>query len=154
MMRFETNKPDSYVKYGIRILIPAAFVALIAIPLFARADCEHGYWDKAKHSEFFQKHEKELHDKLGLTATQETAWNAFVAKSRPGERPKKPEWSELSKLSTPDRLDRIQAMMKDRQQKMESRVQATKDFYAQLTPDQQKIFDESFGHRHHDHERR
>jgi Spy/CpxP family protein refolding chaperone len=67
---------------------------------------------------------------------------------------KKEDWKEMSKLPTPDRLDHILARAKEREQRIEMRVQATKEFYGQLTPAQQKTFDASFQHRghHKDHE--
>ena len=133
-------------------MVFVAFVALAAIPVFANAEYEHANCDKSKHSEFFEKRQSELHDRLGLSASQEAAWNNFVVKSKSNDHQTRPDWSELSKLSTPDRLDRILAMKKDREQAMESRVKVVKAFYAQLTPAQQKIFDESFSHRKQRHE--
>ena len=68
------------------------------------------------------------------------------------------EWQALEKLPTPERIDRMQALHKQHSeamtQEMQTRAQAAKTFYAQLTPEQQKIFDSetaSFGHKgwHH-----
>jgi protein CpxP len=147
-------KTDNLMKYGIIIMIVAAFAALVAMPLLANADCERGHWDKTRHSEFMEKRQNALHDKLGLSASQEAAWNDFIVKSKPDEHRTRPDWSELSRLSTPDRLDHMLAMMKERQQAMESHVKAVKAFYAQLTPEQQKIFDESFPPHKREHGRR
>src|ERR1039457_5755119 len=159
MDKTEVSKSDNHVKYGLPGLIPLVFAALIAMPLFVHADSEHSHWDKEKHSEYCQKHEQKLHDKLGLTASQESVCKDFIAKIKPEEHKAKQDWSELSKLSTPERLDRMLAKMKDRQQQMESRVKAIKDFYGQLTSEQKKTFDDSFHfhggwlgwHHHHRH---
>lgn len=147
MEKFAIYKTDNIMKYGIYIMVFVAFAALVAIPLLAsaeNADCGHKHWDKSMRGDFMEKRQNALHDKLGLSTSQEAAWKDFIVRSKPGEHSTKPDWSELSKLSTPDRLDHMLAMMKERQQAMESRVQATKTFYAQLTPEQQKIFDDAY----------
>lgn len=146
MEKSELYKSDNLMKYGLMIMVLAAFSVLVLIPLLASADCEHEHWDKSKHGEFMEKRQNALHAKLGLSASQEAAWNDFVAKSKSNEQTKRPDWSKLSSLPTPDRLDRMLAMMKERQQAMEVHVEAVKTFYAQLTPEQKKIFDESFAH--------
>jgi len=148
------------MKYGITIMLSMALVALVTMPLHATADDGHAHWDDSKRSEFFEKRQNALHDKLELTAAQEPAWKDFVTSIKPDEHRTKHDWSELSKLSTPDRLDRMLTIMKDRQQALESRVKPIKVFYDQLTVEQKKTFDESFhalwrGHRwHHGYENR
>jgi hypothetical protein len=49
---------------------------------------------------------------------------------------------EFAHLSTPERLDRMRALRTQRNAEMDRRADATKAFYAQLTPPQQKAFDE------------
>ena len=81
---------------------------------------------------------------LKITAAQEPAWNAYVA--RTAHEPRKPVAAEdWSKLTTPQRLDKMQALKAERDAEMSKRVDATKAFYAQLTPDQQKTFDVQSG---------
>jgi len=152
MKNFESYKPGNFMKHGITAMAFATCATLLTTPLLASADCEHGHWDKSSHSEFMQQRQNALHDKLGLSASQQAAWNDFVVKSKPGEHPAKPDWAELSKLTTPERLDRMLSLMKDRQQHMEAHAQAVKTFYAQLTAEQKKIFDASFqpGRDHHE----
>ena len=154
------HKPSNLMKHVTNVAISAAFAALVLVPSMANADYGHAHCDKSKHSAFMDKRQNELHDKLALSASQESAWKDFVAKTQPEEHQHKHDWSEFSKLSTPDRLDRILAKSKERQQVLESRVQAIKNFYGQLTSDQKKTFDESFHfhggwhgwHHHHRHE--
>jgi len=155
----QSKKSSGLGKFGAATLIPIALASIFAISNIAYAHdedgkCGHGHWDKDKRAEFFQKRQKELHDKLALTSSQEPAWNSFVAKIKPNEMHKKEDWKEISKLPTPERLDRFLARAKEREQRIETRVQATKDFYQQLTPAQQKTFDASFQHRghHKDHD--
>ena len=157
MNRFKVSNSDNYTKYGTSGLIAIAFAALITLSPIAHADNDHrhcGHKDRGQneHREYFEKRQKELHDKLVLTASQENAWNNYVAKTKPSERHNKMDWTELSKLSTPQRLDSILARAKDREQKLETRVQVTKDFYKQLSPTQQTTFDASFQHEQHNHE--
>jgi Spy/CpxP family protein refolding chaperone len=41
-----------------------------------------------------------------------------------------------------ERMERMLAHMKEEQTRMEARLAATKKFYARLTPEQRKVFDE------------
>ena len=51
-------------------------------------------------------------------------------------------------MTTPQRLDAQQALHAERSADMAKRIEATKSFYAQLTPEQQKTFDaQSHGHQ-------
>lgn len=57
---------------------------------------------------------------------------------------------EFASLAIPERLDRMQAMAEKRQARMAERASAVKTFYAQLSPEQQKVFDaEAMSHRQH-----
>ena len=118
-----------------------------------RAGAGMHHWDSAKFAERMEKRRAELHAKLKLSPAQEPAWNTFVAKTKPGTPPARPDRAELAKMTTPERMDRMLAAMRARETRMEEHVAATKDFYAVLTPEQKKIFDEQFlpkpGHHHH-----
>ena len=109
------------------------------------ASGQHG----EKFAERMAKRQAALHDKLALTPGQEPAWQAFTAKmqatvpTRSDARPAKP-------LTAPERAERKAAFLQVAQQQAASRVQPIKEFYAVLSPEQQKIFDSQFqGHRHH-----
>ena len=81
---------------------------------------------------------------LKLNASQEGAWNSYVAALQPpmhGERPAHPDRKAFAAMTTPERIDAMQAMHTKRQAAMDQRHQATKTFYAALTPEQQKTFD-------------
>ena len=93
------------------------------------------------------EHQSRLKDSLQLRPEQETAWNDFLAKTKPaarstGERLGRADWA---KLSTPQRLDRLDAMKAERDRQMAQRHDAIRQFYAQLTPPQQKAFDAQRG---------
>lgn len=86
----------------------------------------------------------QLKTELKITAAQEPAWNAFVA--RTAHTPRQPATAEdWSQLTTPQRLDKMQALHAQRSAEMTQRVEATKSFYAALTPEQQKAFDAQRG---------
>ncbi|HTX51165.1 MAG TPA: Spy/CpxP family protein refolding chaperone, partial [Caulobacteraceae bacterium] len=52
-------------------------------------------------------------------------------------------------LTTPERLDKMAARMDERRARFNRVAAATKQFYAQLTPAQQKAFDSlRLGHEH------
>ncbi|HWZ70548.1 MAG TPA: Spy/CpxP family protein refolding chaperone [Casimicrobiaceae bacterium] len=109
------------------------------------ASGQHG----EKFAERMAKHQAKLHDKLALTPAQEAAWQVFTAKmqatvlTRSDARPAAP-------LTAPERAERKAAFLQVAQQQAASRVQPIKDFYAVLSPEQQKIFDSQFqGHHHH-----
>lgn len=109
----------------------------------------HGMSSEQKR-ERMEKRQAELHDKLKLNAAQEKAWSDYVGKMKPGEMPVRPDRAELEKLSVPERMEKKHALMQQSEKRMAERVAATKEFYAVLTPEQQKIFNEQFpkGRRH------
>lgn len=80
---------------------------------------------------------------LKLTPEQEPAWNAFIARTQPqaGAMPHQGTREDWSKLTTPQRLDKMQALKAERDAAMAKRVDAIKSFYAVLNADQQKVFD-------------
>ena len=88
------------------------------------------------------EHQAQLKTTLKITAAQEPAWNAYVAGTahtpRMGHQAKGEDWS---KLTTPQRLDKMQAHKAERDAQMSKRIDAVKTFYAALTPEQQKVFD-------------
>lgn len=100
-----------------------------------------------------------LKGKLELAPRQEAAWGAFVAAMQPDMRLAAADRltmrEEFGKLGTVGRLDRMESVAEARHAKMAQRIAAVKAFYAQLTPEQQKVFDAEMipqqqhrGHRH------
>ncbi len=96
-----------------------------------------------------------LHDLLNIHPDQEAAFQAFIASmhhDRDHDGAKPPGGpGEMAHLTTPERLDRMEARMAEHQSRMQAHIQAVKTFYAALTPEQQKAFDAlpmvGFGHR-------
>ena len=96
-----------------------------------------------RHAERHAGHQAQLKSSLKITASQEAAWDAYVAATAPNPPAGAPRMSkeEWSKLTTPQRLDRMQALRAERDAAMAKRIDAVKTFYAALTPEQQKVFD-------------
>ncbi|MDO8409737.1 MAG: Spy/CpxP family protein refolding chaperone [Phenylobacterium sp.] len=84
-----------------------------------------------------------LRTTLQLTPQQGAALNAYVSaiSPQPGARPERGDRGAMREMTTPQRLDAMAAHMAQRQQAFAARAEATKRFYAQLTPSQQKAFD-------------
>lgn len=110
-----------------------------------------GNRDGAKMQDRMAKRQAELKAKLKITPAQEGAWSTFTAAMQPpapmmrGERPMATQRAELDKLTTPERIEKMQALrtqrMNEMNAEMNKRGEATKAFYAALSPEQQKTFD-------------
>jgi periplasmic protein CpxP/Spy len=137
--------------------IAAAGIGLVAMSSFAQMPPPDGPAPEglhapsaeqlAKFEEQRAKLEAELHDKLKITAAQEGAWKTFLDKSmpaRPATPPARPDKDEMEKLTTPQRLDQMAELMKKHEAEMAARIAATKEFYAVLSPEQKKVFDQEF----------
>lgn len=152
---------------------PALLAGLLAIAGFpalsqAPAAGEHGYMmgaggpmhegmghsrmgkmDPAKMQAWMDKRNAELKAKLKLTPAQEGAWTTYTAAMKPAAdmMTKRPDRTELDKLPTPERIDKMKALrtqrMNDMNAAMDKHGEATKAFYATLTPEQKKVFDDS-----------
>ncbi|VTU12773.1 hypothetical protein SRS16CHR_00012 [Variovorax sp. SRS16] len=109
---------------------------------------QHRHMDPAQRMERMQAHRaKRMADLklvLQITPAQESAWQSFTAAQQPPARPAgaaRFDRAEFAKLTTPQRLDRIQARQAERSAMFAKRAEATRNFYAALSPVQQKIFD-------------
>jgi protein CpxP len=83
----------------------------------------------------------EFKQKLQLSPGQEGAWNTYTEALKPASKPRM-DHPEMSKLTTPERIDRMKAQRTARMAEMDKRAEATKAFYAVLTPEQKKTFDD------------
>jgi Ni,Fe-hydrogenase I large subunit len=108
-----------------------------------------GKMDPAKMQVRMDKRFDALKAQLKITAAQESAWTAFTAAMKPaaGMMTNRPDPTEMQKLSTPERIDKMQSVhtqrMTDMNAAMTQRGDATKVFYAMLSPAQKKVFDEN-----------
>ena len=154
-----------------RSAIVSAMLAALAIPAFAQTSPatptatttatttqtapsakHHGRSPEAQEAHR-AKRMQALKAKLQINASQESAWNDYVTATQrqrpaPGERPNREAFAQMT---TPERIDAMQAMHAKRQAAMDQRSQATKTFYAALNPQQQKTFDAETLKRHERH---
>jgi len=89
------------------------------------------------------KREAELKTALKLTAAQEAAWGTFTSAMKPPafDNKNRPNREDMAKLTTPQRIEKMQALKAEHDAHMTKRLEATKAFYNTLTPEQQKVFD-------------
>lgn len=95
------------------------------------------------------QHQTQLKTALKLTPAQETAWQTYTqamqATPTPHQRMDHSGWDQLT---TPQRLEKMQAFHAASQARMGQRMTALQQFYAALTPEQQKVFDTQQPHFH------
>ena len=109
-----------------------------------------GDMNPAKMQAWHNKHMAALKAKLKLSAAQESAWTTFTAAMQPPAKAmgQRPDLAELSKLPTPERIDKMKALhaehmtaMNAMTADMNQRGDAAKAFYGTLTAEQKKVFD-------------
>jgi hypothetical protein len=108
--------------------------------------------------QFMARRLARLKEALRITPAQESAWTTYTTALRPAQR-QRPDIGEMARLSTPERIDRMRALRAQRMAEMDRRGEATKSFYAGLSAEQKRVFDqltlrrggreEGHGHRHH-----
>lgn len=85
-----------------------------------------------------------LHTKLNLQAGQEAAWTAFVTAMTPTSLPIHPNPDDTASLSAPERAQKMLDGLKQHETVATAHVAAIKTFYAALSAEQQKTFDDNF----------
>jgi periplasmic protein CpxP/Spy len=114
---------------------------------------EHGGPWGANRKHFIEERLAQLHKELKLTSAQEADWKTWsdkVNQVRAAKKEALPDLETLRKLSAPDRLQKMIEFGKTRHAAaMEDILTATRTFYATLTPEQRKTFDDltPFGER-------
>jgi hypothetical protein len=97
---------------------------------------------QSRRAEHRAKRLQELKVFLQLQSNQEADWSTFsAALQSPMNRPVPMNPAEMEKLTTPERIDKMMTMKAARDAQINSRMTATKTFYASLNPQQQKVFD-------------
>lgn len=124
----------------------------------ASAPAHGGRFDPAKRMERFAARMAQVKEKLQITPAQEGAWANWVMAMQPPVNRQRPDRAAMEKLTTPQRIDQMRAMRTERNALMDKRADATKVFYAALTPAQQATFDAAaarmggrHGHGRHHH---
>ena len=140
-----------------RHTVAAAVLAALALPVLAQPatpanppavgtvaapDARKGPGDhRERHQARKAERAAALKEQLKLTPAQEPAWNSFTASMQQNEGHARLDRKELDKLTTPERIDRMRALRAQHAAEADRRGEATKAFYAMLTPEQQKTFD-------------
>jgi Spy/CpxP family protein refolding chaperone len=125
----------------------------------AAPEAKRHHRDPAKMQERMAQRQAELKQKLQLTPAQEASWSSFTNALKPSGARQRMDREALARMNTPDRIDHLRALRNARIAEMDRRAEATKAFYATLTPEQQKTFDaetlriaqrgvHGYGHKH------
>jgi periplasmic protein CpxP/Spy len=109
----------------------------------------------------FEKNQAELKKQLNLTPAQEPLWETFVLTMRPsapeGHPLERAHMKEISQLPAPQRAQKMLEWHESRHEKklaqMKTHLEAMNVFYAQLSAEQQKTFDQVTW-KHHQEMRR
>ena len=137
----------SILKSSIRPLVLLSLMAGAGFPSYAQTapaqpKANHGMMherDPAKRQEMMAKRQAELKAQLQLTAAQEPAWNTFIASMKPAV-DRAALRAEMEKLSDAERRDKMTALRAQREAKVGA-------FYAVLSADQRRVFDEQRKHK-------
>ncbi len=137
-----------------RLLIATTAATLLgAMPAMAHEGAGKGGERAERHQRMEQRmaeHQQKLRQDLKLTPQQEAAWTRYVESfKRPAPPAQRPDREALQRMTTPERLDFMQARKAERDTHMNRIVEATRSLYAALTPEQQKVFDERAHPRRH-----
>lgn len=109
----------------------------------AMAQMQHkGDGSRHEHmAEHRAERQAQLKAALQLTPAQESAWTRYTSAHQPPQRGARPDRDAWGQLTTPQRLDQMQAKKAERDAHMAQVVDATRALYAALTAEQQKVFD-------------
>ena len=131
-------------------------------PAPAAPGAEGRRWERPDPAQMAERHAEKLRAILQLRPDQEPALRALVDAMKPDPAEMQRREAERGardqarpQLTTPQRLDRMQARLAERQAQFARRADAIKRFYAQLNPAQQRAFDAlpmMGGHHHGGHE--
>ena len=113
-----------------------------------------GRHDPVRH----QQRMEQMHQRLGITAEQEPAWQAFTAqmdaqreRMQAHHEQMRAQWDADDALTMPERIQRRSAFMTERLAAMQEMSAALETLYAELTPEQQAQLDSApfmMGGRH------
>ena len=135
----------SYRTFVCSMLLVSSLGVLAAPVVAAPPDCSRmgmrgDAWEH-RVERMAQQHQR-LHDALKLTPEQDIAWKKLMDPQHPMARMEPAKADDWAKLSTPERADKMLERMQEHQSRMTAHVTALKDFYALLTPEQKKTFDD------------
>ncbi len=137
---------------SVKMLMAGVAIAALSAGAYARGgDCEgYGYgmhggrmgMDPERMEKMHEKNMAALHDELKLTAKQEAAWKKYAATKPIMDKTTRLDPDEMAKLNAPQRMEKALEHMRAVEGRMTEHLAALKEFYAVLTPEQQKAFDD------------
>ncbi|MFY9723769.1 MAG: Spy/CpxP family protein refolding chaperone [Azonexus sp.] len=145
-------KPNSRVdgmrRYGNlaqSLLLATGLGAVVPGPAFAdpgsgNMNRREAYYEH--HARMIEQRHQQLHAALKLTTEQEPGWEKLVASEQPKPQAGIEAPENWSRLSTPERADKMLELSKAHQAHFAEHVAALKTFYATLNTTQKKTFDE------------
>ncbi|MBN8284878.1 Spy/CpxP family protein refolding chaperone [Zoogloea sp.] len=129
---------------------PALALSLLlgvaAMPALADMPCgPMGGGMREHRAERMEQHHRKLHEALKLNPEQEVAWKKLIESEHPMGKGRRDAANagDAASLTTPERAERMLEHMKAHQAAMADHIVVLKAFYAQLSPEQQKIFDDA-----------
>lgn len=139
----------------VRSALAALALALFAAaPVFAQPTASPAPDGMARHGHDHEEMHKKMEERraamaqdfrtvLKLRPDQEAAFAAFQASMAPPPHDErmKHDHVAMETLTTPQKLDMMQARMTEHLARMQQHIQAVKTFYAALSPEQQHVFD-------------
>lgn len=131
---------------GLAALAPAASIAQSTPPAAmeqGRGPAQHMRQNMSPEQRIERRSER-LRTTLQLQPAQEAALRSYVTALTPPPEQRAQrarQRQDMARMTTPQRLEARKARMAERMAMFDRRAEATKRFYGQLTPDQQKAFD-------------
>jgi hypothetical protein len=124
-------------RFAGRLMNTARLLSISALSVFLFAAVAHAQTPPSPQLQ-------QLHDALNLRPDQDAAWRDYVRSTavNPQEMAQRREGSQrMAGLTAPERVDLSVQMMKLDLASLQLRGAALKNFYANLTPEQQGVFD-------------
>lgn len=131
------------MKFPTRSLLAATAALALFAGMPALAQMQHK-GDGPRHEQMAQRmaeRQTQLKAALKLTPAQEAAWTRYVSAHQPPQHGPRADRGAWAQLTTPQRLDQMQARKAERDAHMAQRMDATRALYAALDAEQQKVFD-------------
>lgn len=132
----------SYRKTARSFFLAVGLGAFVAGPVLADPGWGQSDEHRARYAKIQEQHYKHLHDTLKLTTAQEPAWNSLIQSDPAKAASSGGRTDDWAKLTVPERAEKMLELSKARQEQMVEHVARLKAFYAVLTPDQQKLFED------------
>ena len=140
------NTIKHYRRLAKTLIFVSGLGAFVAAPAFAEMSCNemNGQGNQhERHAKQIDQHHKVLYAALKLTPAQEPGWQRLMDSEHPKTAASPAQPIDWSKLTAPERAEKMLELSNIRQEQMAEHVAALKVLYASLTPEQQKAFEEA-----------